>query len=53
MNDAITASVDPKVLAARVKDMYRDVAEKPKAEFHFEMERPASAARHNRIAIVL
>jgi ubiquinone/menaquinone biosynthesis C-methylase UbiE len=36
----ITAKVDPKELEARVKEMYRQVAETPDAEFHFELGRP-------------
>jgi ubiquinone/menaquinone biosynthesis C-methylase UbiE len=36
----ITATVDRKDLEARVKQMYRQVAETPDAEFHFELGRP-------------
>ncbi|MGH9811141.1 MAG: methyltransferase domain-containing protein, partial [Terriglobia bacterium] len=38
----MTASVafDPKELEAKVKEMYRSVAENPHGEFHFEMGRP-------------
>ncbi len=40
MSDMTTATAfDPKELEARVKEMYRDVAQKPKSEFHFEMGR--------------
>jgi len=35
----ITATVDRKELEARVKQMYRQVAERPDAEFHFELGR--------------
>jgi arsenite methyltransferase len=35
----ITATVDRKELEARVKAMYRQVAETPDAEFHFELGR--------------
>jgi arsenite methyltransferase len=34
-----TTTFDPKELEAKVKAMYRDVAENPKGEFHFEMGR--------------
>jgi arsenite methyltransferase len=34
-----TASFDPKDLESKVKAMYRDVAENPRGEFHFEMGR--------------
>ena len=30
---------DPKELEAKVKEMYRSVAENPKGDFHFEMGR--------------
>jgi SAM-dependent methyltransferase len=33
-------SVDTKELTAKVRDMYRDVAEHPHATYHFEMGRP-------------
>lgn len=33
------AQVDERDLEAKVKEMYRDVAQKPKEEFHFEMGR--------------
>jgi arsenite methyltransferase len=33
------ATVDAKALESKVKEMYRDVAENPKGEFHFEMGR--------------
>lgn len=33
------ASVDPKELESKVKDMYREVANNPQGEFHFEMGR--------------
>jgi arsenite methyltransferase len=36
----ITAKVDRQELEARVKQMYRQVAETPDAEFHFELGRP-------------
>jgi arsenite methyltransferase len=36
---ATTVAFDPKELEAKVKSMYRDVAENPKGEFHFEMGR--------------
>lgn len=40
MTDTTTAtSFDPRELEAKVKGMYRDVAEMPDAEFHFEMGR--------------
>ena len=35
-----TVAFDPRDLEAKVKDMYRAVAEKPDGEFHFEMGRP-------------
>jgi arsenite methyltransferase len=34
------AGVDTRELEAKVKDMYRHVAEQPHAEYHFEMGRP-------------
>lgn len=34
-----TASFDPKDLESKVKAMYREVAENPRGEFHFEMGR--------------
>lgn len=36
---ATTVAFDPRELAAKVKDMYRAVAENPEGEFHFEMGR--------------
>jgi SAM-dependent methyltransferase len=39
MNTASAIAFDPKDLEAKVKAMYRDVAENPKGEFHFEMGR--------------
>ena len=36
---ASTVAFDPKELEAKVKDMYRSVAENPHGEFHFEMGR--------------
>jgi arsenite methyltransferase len=39
MNTTATA-FDPSVLEAKVKQMYRDVAQHPDGEFHFEMGRP-------------
>jgi arsenite methyltransferase len=35
----VLATFDPKELEAKVKAMYREVAEKPDGEFHFEMGR--------------
>jgi ubiquinone/menaquinone biosynthesis C-methylase UbiE len=35
----VPAAFDPKELEAKVKSMYRDVAERPRGEFHFEMGR--------------
>jgi len=35
----MTATVDVKDLETKVQDMYREVAENPKGEFHFEMGR--------------
>ena len=34
-----TVGFDPKDLESKVKAMYRDVAENPSGEFHFEMGR--------------
>src|SRR5712691_6603764 len=34
------ASVDTQELEAKVKDMYRHVAEQPEGKYHFEMGRP-------------
>jgi arsenite methyltransferase len=34
------ATVDTRELETKVKDMYRQVAEQPEAEYHFEMGRP-------------
>ena len=39
MTVATTIAFDPKDLEAKVKDMYRAVAENPHGEFHFEMGR--------------
>jgi ubiquinone/menaquinone biosynthesis C-methylase UbiE len=39
MATATTIAFDPKELEAKVKAMYRDVAENPRGEFHFEMGR--------------
>lgn len=39
MSNAPTVAFDPKALESKVKAMYRDVAENPKGEFHFEMGR--------------
>lgn len=39
MVDTNTVAFDPKELEAKVKDMYRAVAEDPRGEFHFEMGR--------------
>lgn len=39
MTDTPTTTFDPKELEAKVKEMYRDVAERPKAEYHFETGR--------------
>jgi ubiquinone/menaquinone biosynthesis C-methylase UbiE len=39
MTAASTVAFDPKELESKVKAMYRDVAENPKGEFHFEMGR--------------
>jgi arsenite methyltransferase len=39
MKTASAIAFDPKDLEAKVKAMYRDVAENPKGEFHFEMGR--------------
>src|SRR5207249_3005251 len=36
----MTASVDTLELEAKVKDMYRHVAEAPQGKYHFEMGRP-------------
>ena len=36
---------DPKELEAKVKEMYRSVAENPKGDFHFEMGRHGRAPR--------
>jgi arsenite methyltransferase len=35
-----TASVDARELEAKVKDMYRHVAEEPQGDYHFELGRP-------------
>ena len=35
----MTPSVDVQDLHTRVKDMYREVAENPAGDFHFEMGR--------------
>jgi arsenite methyltransferase len=39
MTSSATVAFDPKDLEAKVKDMYRSVAEDPHGEFHFEMGR--------------
>lgn len=39
MTMTVTTAFDPRELETRVKAMYRDVAENPKGEFHFEMGR--------------
>jgi arsenite methyltransferase len=39
MTAAATVAFDPRELEAKVKDMYRAVAENPDGEFHFEMGR--------------
>ena len=39
MTDATTVAFDPRELEAKVKAMYRDVAESPHGEYHFEMGR--------------
>lgn len=39
MTAQATAAFDPRDLEQKVKAMYRDVAENPKGEFHFEMGR--------------
>jgi ubiquinone/menaquinone biosynthesis C-methylase UbiE len=39
MSATTAASFDPRELEAKVKSMYRDVAENPHGEFHFEMGR--------------
>lgn len=39
MSDTATVAFDPKDLESKVKAMYRDVAENPHGEFHFEMGR--------------
>jgi arsenite methyltransferase len=39
MNATTAATFDPSELEAKVKSMYRDVAENPQGEFHFEMGR--------------
>jgi len=36
----MTATVDTQELEAKVKDMYRHVAEKPDGQYHFELGRP-------------
>ena len=36
----MTSAVDTQELEAKVKDMYRHVAEQPHADYHFEMGRP-------------
>jgi ubiquinone/menaquinone biosynthesis C-methylase UbiE len=36
----MTATVDTQELEAKVKEMYRHVAEQPEGEYHFEMGRP-------------
>lgn len=39
MSEAATVAFDPRDLESKVKAMYRDVAENPQGEFHFEMGR--------------
>jgi arsenite methyltransferase len=39
MTNVTTIAFDPKVLETQVKAMYRDVAERPAGEYHFEMGR--------------
>lgn len=39
MNEATTIAFDPKELELKVQSMYRDVAQNPRGEFHFEMGR--------------
>ncbi|HCT77096.1 MAG TPA: methyltransferase type 11 [Micromonosporaceae bacterium] len=36
----MTASADVKVLEIKVKELYRDVAERPRGPYHFELGRP-------------
>jgi arsenite methyltransferase len=38
--ESMEASVDTQELEAKVKDMYRHVAEEPQGKYHFEMGRP-------------
>jgi arsenite methyltransferase len=40
MTETATITVDRKELEARVQEMYRQVAETPEADFHFELGRP-------------
>jgi len=40
MTSETTVAFDPKDLELKVKSMYRDVADNPAGEFHFEMGRP-------------
>jgi protein-L-isoaspartate O-methyltransferase len=40
MTATTAVAFDPKELEAKVKAMYRSVAENPRGEFHFEMGRP-------------
>jgi arsenite methyltransferase len=42
MADQATATVDVQELEAKVKSMYREVAEHPEGKFHFEMGRPVA-----------
>jgi arsenite methyltransferase len=36
----VTTAVDTQEVEAKVKDMYRQVANEPKRKYHFEMGRP-------------
>ena len=38
----MTVTVDTEELEAKVKDMYRDVAERPEGGFHFELGAPVA-----------
>jgi len=38
----VTVTVDTEELEAKVKDMYRDVAERPEGRFHFELGAPVA-----------
>jgi arsenite methyltransferase len=39
MSQTQSTAFDPRELEAKVKSMYRDVAENPEGEYHFEMGR--------------